>query len=115
MLLLLMLLLPLPLVLLLLLLLLLLGGGGGPSASPRSPRDAAPLHSSNGGTAGTPLQHSYSTTLCTCATLEIGDVLRSGFYSQMTGATHLTVQPRSQNVPDLKSRGGVPTTKKLGF
>ena len=44
--------------------------------------------------------------LCTCATLEIDVKLRSWFYGQMTGTTHLTVQPRSQFDVDLKSRGG---------
>ena len=35
--------------------------------------------------------------------LEIGDQLRSGLYSQMSGTSHLTVGPRSQFDLDLKS------------
>ena len=47
-----------------------------------------------------------SVRYCTCVSLEIEVKLRSGFYGQMTGATHLTIQPRSQLVPDLKTWGG---------
>ena len=44
----------------------------------------------------------------TCATLELRDLLRSGATSHLTGTTQLTEGPRSQQVPDLKSRGGYP-------
>ena len=44
----------------------------------------------------------------TCATFETGDLLRSGFYSQMTGAAHLTEVliskgPRSQELGVVRS------------
>jgi hypothetical protein len=44
----------------------------------------------------------------TCATFELRDLLRSGATSHLTGTTQLTEGPRSQQVPDLKSRGGYP-------
>ena len=51
---------------------------------------------------------SSTSDVCTCATFEIGDLLRSGSTSHLTGTTQLTEGPRSQQVPDLKSRGGYP-------
>ena len=37
------------------------------------------------------------------STLEIGDLLRSGTFSQLSGTSQVTGGPRSQQVPEFKS------------
>ena len=46
-------------------------------------------------------EYYYSSVQSTCATLEIGGLLRSGADSQMTGASHMTGPPISR---DLQSQ-----------